>query len=332
MIPAILLAHPRLLWLLLIIVPLTAWYILKQRNIHASLEVSSISPYAALPRSRKAVLRHVVFAMQMAVIGCVIVILARPQTRDSWRTSSVEGTDIILAMDISTSMLARDFKPDRFEAAKSVAQRFVSGREGDNMGLVIFAAESFTAVPMTTDRSLLANYIHELQMGMLTDGTAIGDGLTTSINRIREGKAKSKSIILLTDGSNNTGNVAPVTAAEIAAKNGIKVYTIGVGTNGMAPYPEVDMLGRIQYVNLPVVIDEPTLQKIADMTGGQYFRATSASVLSDIFEQIDKLEKTKMDVKDFAQTEDYYLPWAIAALALYGLALLMRLTVLRSIP
>lgn len=332
MIPAILLAHPRLLWLLLIIVPLTAWYILKQKNIHAALEVSTISPYARLPRSRKAALRHVAFAMQMAVIGCVIVILARPQTRDSWRTSSVEGTDIILAMDISTSMLARDFKPDRFEAAKSVAQRFVSGREGDNMGLVIFAAESFTAVPMTTDRSLLANYIHELQMGMLNDGTAIGDGLTTSINRIREGKAKSKSIILLTDGSNNTGNVAPVTAAEIAAKNGIKVYTIGVGTNGMAPYPQADMFGRIQYVNLPVVIDEPTLQKIADMTGGQYFRATSASVLSDIFEQIDKLEKTKMDVKDFAQTEDYYLPWAIAALVLYGLVLLMRLTVLRTIP
>lgn len=332
MIPAILLAHPGLLWLLLILLPLIGWYLWKQHNINASLEVSTLAPYARLPRTWKSMLRHVAFALQMAVIACVIVILARPQTRDAWRTSSVEGTDIIIAMDISTSMLARDFKPDRFEAAKTVARRFVSGREGDNMGLVIFAAESFTAVPMTTDRSLLSNYIHELKMGMLQDGTAIGDGLATSINRIREGKAKSKSIILLTDGSNNTGNVAPLTAAEIAAKNGIKVYTIGVGTNGTAPYPQEDMLGRIQYVNLPVVIDEPTLQKIAQMTGGQYFRATSSSVLADIFEQIDKLEKTQMDVKNFSQTEDDYLPWAIAALTLFCIVLLMRVTVLRTIP
>ena len=169
-------------------------------------------------------------------------------------------------------------------------------------------------------------------MGMLQDGTAIGDGLATSINRIREGKAKSKSIILLTDGSNNTGNIAPLTAAEIAAKNGIKVYTIGVGTNGTAPYPQEDMLGRVQYVNLPVVIDEPTLQKIAQMTGGKYFRATSSGVLADIFEQIDKLEKTQMDVKNYSQTEDDYMPWAIAAISLFCAALLMRLTILRTIP
>lgn len=277
-------------------------------------------------------MRHVVFAMQMAAIGCLIVVLARPQTYDSWRSSRVEGTDIILAIDISTSMLARDFKPDRFEAAKDVAARFVSGREGDNMGLVIFAAESFTAVPMTNDRSLLANYIHNLRMGMLEDGTAIGDGLATAINRIREGKAKSKSIILLTDGSNNTGNVAPVTAAEIAAQNGIRVYTIGVGTNGQAPYPQEDMLGRLTYVNMPVVIDEATLQKIASTTGGRYFRATGNRVLSEIFEEIDRLEKTEMDVKNFTQTEDDYMPWALAAFILFAGALLLRSTLLRSIP
>lgn len=327
-----LLANPNMLWLLLLLIPLIAWYVWKQRNMHAALGVSTTLPYAKLPRSFRAMLRHVAFAMQLAAIACVIVILARPQTRDSWRTSSVEGTDIVLAMDISTSMLARDFKPDRFEAAKKVARQFVSGREGDNMGLVIFAAESFTAVPMTTDRSLLANYIHDLKMGMLQDGTAIGDGLATSINRIREGKAKSKSIILLTDGSNNTGNVAPLTAAEIAAKNGIKVYTIGVGTNGMAPYPQEDFAGRISYVNMPVVIDEPTLKQIAEITGGQYFRATSNTVLADIFEQIDKLEKTQMDVKDFSQTEDDYMAWAIAALALFCMVILMRCTVLRTIP
>lgn len=277
-------------------------------------------------------MRHVVFAMQMAAIGCLIVVLARPQTYDSWHSSRVEGTDIILAIDISTSMLARDFKPDRFEAAKDVAARFVSGREGDNMGLVIFAAESFTAVPMTNDRSLLANYIHNLRMGMLEDGTAIGDGLATAINRIREGKAKSKSIILLTDGSNNTGNVAPVTAAEIAAQNGIRVYTIGVGTNGQAPYPQEDMLGRLTYVNMPVVIDEATLQKIASTTGGRYFRATGNRVLSEIFEEIDRLEKTEMDVKNFTQTEDDYMPWALAAFILFAGALLLRSTLLRSIP
>lgn len=321
-----------MLWLLLLLIPLIVWYVWKQRNMHAALGVSTTLPYAKLPRSFRAMLRHVAYAMQMAAIACVIVILARPQTRDSWRTSSVEGTDIVLAMDISTSMLARDFKPDRFEAAKKVARQFVSGREGDNMGLVIFAAESFTAVPMTTDRSLLANYIHDLKMGMLQDGTAIGDGLATSINRIREGKAKSKSIILLTDGSNNTGNVAPLTAAEIAAKNGIKVYTIGVGTNGMAPYPQEDFAGHISYVNMPVVIDEPTLKQIAEITGGQYFRATSNTVLADIFEQIDKLEKTQMDVKDFSQTEDDYMAWAIAALALFCMVILMRCTVLRTIP
>lgn len=327
-----LLAQPKLLWLLLILIPLIGWYIWKQRDLHAALGISTTAPFARLPHSWKEYLRHMAFGLEMLTIACVIVILARPQTRDSWRTSNVEGTDIILAMDISTSMLARDFRPDRFEAAKNVATKFVSGREGDNMGLVIFAAESFTAVPMTNDRSLLANYIHNLRMGMLQDGTAIGDGLATSINRIREGKAKSKSIILLTDGSNNTGNVAPLTAAEIAAQNGIKVYTIGVGTNGTAPYPQEDMLGRIQYVNLPVVIDEATLQKIAATTGGKYFRATNSRMLGEIFDEIDKLEKTRMDVKNFTQTEDDYMPWAVAALVLFMTALLLRVGVLRSIP
>ena len=232
------LAHPHYLWLLLVLVPLIAWYIYKHRSLHPSLAISSTKPFAKLRTPFKAWLIHLMFLLQLGAIACVIVILARPQTRDSWNTSSVEGTDIVLALDISTSMLARDFKPDRFEAAKEVAAKFVSGREGDNIGLVIFAAESFTSLPMTTDRSMIANYINDIKMGMLQDGTAIGDGLATSINRIKEGKAKSKSIILLTDGSNNTGNVAPITASEIAKQLGIKVYTIGIGTNGTAPYPQ----------------------------------------------------------------------------------------------
>lgn len=326
------LAHPEYLWLLLIIVPLTAWYIYKRRGLHAPMEMSSLTPFKGMRRPLRAWLIHLMFVLQMAAIACVIVILARPQTHDSWNTSSVEGTDIVIALDISTSMLARDFKPDRFEAAKNVAAKFVAGREGDNIGVVIFAAESFTAIPMTTDRATVANYINDIKMGMLQDGTAIGDGLATSINRIKDGKAKSKSIILLTDGSNNTGNVAPLTAAEIAKQLGIKVYTIGVGTNGTAPYPQENMFGRIEYVNLPVVIDETTLRNIAQTTGGKYFRATGNNVLQEIFNEIDQLEKTKMDTRNFTATEDYYMPWAIAALALFGLCVLLRYTVLRSIP
>lgn len=327
-----LLANPGYLWLFLLFIPLIAWYVYKQRSLYASMELSTVSSFARAPRSLLASLRHILFILQLGAIGCVIIVLARPQTRDSWNTSSVEGTDIVLAMDISTSMLARDFKPDRFEAAKEVASKFVAGREGDNIGVVIFAAESFTAIPMTTDRSMIANYIGDIKMGMLQDGTAIGDGLATSINRIKEGKAKSKSIILLTDGSNNTGNVAPVTAAEIAKQLGIKVYTIGIGTNGTAPYPQENMFGRIEYVNLPVVIDEATLKTIAETTGGKYFRATGNNVLKDIFAEIDRLEKTKMDLRNFTSTEDDYLPWAIAALSLFGLAVVLRYTVFRTIP
>ncbi len=326
------LAHPIYLWLFLIYIPLITWYILRQRNAHPALEVSTTMPYASLPRSYKEYLRHGLFVLRLAVVGCLIIILARPQTRDSWRTSSTEGTDIIVALDISSSMLARDFKPDRLEAAKNVATKFVAGRETDNIGVVIFAGESFTAVPMTTDRALLANYINDIKMNMLEDGTAIGDGLATSINRIKDGKAKSKSIILLTDGSNNTGVVAPSTAAEIAKKYGIKVYTIGVGRNGNAPYPQQNMFGRIEYVSMPVVIDETTLRNIASITGGKYFRATDNNVLAQIFDEIDKLEKTEMDVRHFSHTEDNYMFWAWLALGLFALELLLRHTLLRSIP
>ncbi len=325
-------AHPAYLWLFLLYIPLIVWYIMKQRNAHPALEVSTILPYESLPRSYKEYLRHVLYVLRLGVIGCLIIILARPQTRDSWRTSSTEGTDIVIALDISSSMLARDFQPDRFEAAKNVATKFVAGRESDNIGVVIFAGESFTAVPMTTDRALLANYITDIKMEMLEDGTAIGDGLATSINRIKDGKAKSKSIILLTDGSNNTGVVAPSTAAEIAKKYGIKVYTIGVGKNGNAPYPQQNMFGRIEYVTMPVVIDEVTLKNIASVTGGKYFRATDNNILTQVFDEIDKLEKTEMDVKHFSHTEDNYMLWAWLAIGLFLIELLLRHTILRSIP
>jgi Ca-activated chloride channel family protein len=304
----------------------------KNRNANPPLEISTISPFAGMRRSFKEYAIHGLFVLRLLAIGCVIIVICRPQTHDNWRTSNVEGTDIVIALDISSSMLARDFKPDRLEAAKTVATKFVSGRENDNIGLVIFAGESLTGVPMTMDRPTITSYIAGIETGMIEDGTAIGDGLATAINRIKDGKAKSKSIILLTDGSNNTGNVAPATAAEIAAKYGIKVYTIGVGRNGMAPYPTQDIFGRIQYVNQPVVIDEATLKSIASLTGGKYFRATGNNVLKQVFEEIDQLEKTAMDVRHFSHTEDDYVLWAILALALFSLELVLRHTWLRAIP
>lgn len=326
------LAHPGLLWLFLVFIPIIAWYIAKHRKAHPSLEISSTMPFAGIGRPWRQYLLHAMFVVRLAVVGCLIIVLARPQTRDSWRTSQTEGTDMMIALDISSSMLARDFKPDRLEAAKKLAANFINSRENDNMGLVVFAGEAFTGVPMTTDRASLVNYVQSLNREMLEDGTAIGDGLATSINRIKDGKAKSKSIILLTDGSNNTGIVAPLTAAEIARQMGIKVYTIGIGTNGMAPYPQINMFGRLEYVPQEVVIDEETLRQIADITGGKYFRATGNSVLAEVFDEIDKLEKTTLDVRHFSHTEDNYLPWALLALALLCLELILRQTALRTIP
>lgn len=325
-------AHPKLLFLLLILIPLIAWYVWMQRRSHASLGMSSLAAFKDAGDSWRSYLRHICFVLKLGAVAALIIVLARPQTHDAWRESSVEGTDIVLAIDTSSSMLARDFEPDRLGAAKEVAIKFINGRENDNMGIVIFAGESLTGVPMTTDRGVLINYVSSLRQDLLEDGTAIGDGIATAINRIKDGKAVSKSIILLTDGSNNTGVVAPLTAAEIAAELGIKVYTIGVGTNGTAPYPQIDYFGRITYVPTPVVIDEATLRQIASMTGGQYFRATDNNTLGQIFDEIDRMETTVLDVRNFSSTHDDYLPWAILALVCFSAALLIRHTLLRSIP
>lgn len=325
-------AHPHFLWLLLLIVPLTLWYIYRQRNANATMSLSTTSAFAALPRSWKQYLRYGLFVLRMATIACLIVVLARPQVRDSWHTTSTEGTDIVLALDVSSSMLARDFDPDRFEAAKEVASQFIAGRDADNIGIVIFAGESLTGIPMTMDRNVLLSYLQNLNMGVLEDGTAIGDGIATSLNRLREGKAKSKSIILLTDGSNNTGVVAPITASQVAKEMGVKIYTIGVGKNGTALYPTRTISGRIEYTPQPVVIDEATLRTIADTTGGKYFRATGNRVLREVFDEIDALEKTQMDVRNFSHTEDNYMIWAWFALFFFALEFILRYTVLRSIP
>ena len=326
-------AHPRLLWLFLLYLPMIAWYVYSWNRNEPTMQLSSTQAFDRLPTSWRVWFKHLLFVALLGAVGCLIIILCRPQTHDSWATSDVEGTDIVVAMDVSTSMLAKDFRPNRLEAAKDVATKFVSGRDHDNIGLVLFAGESFTQVPMTMDNAMLMNAIHEVKTGVLEDGTAIGDGIATAINRIKDGKAVSKSIILLTDGSNNTGVVAPLTAAEIAKQYDVKIYTIGVGSNGTAPYPvAIDYAGNIQYQTLPVVIDEGTLQKIAAATGGKYFRATSKSALSNIFKEIDSMEKTRMDAQRFSHTEDNYMPWAWALLGLLLFYLVGRYTILRHVP
>lgn len=326
-------ARPYLFWLFLIYIPLIAWYIYKLRKIDPAIHISNLDAVKSLRTSYRVYLKHGLFIVRLLAIGCVIVILCRPQTHNKWISSNVEGTDIVIALDMSTSMLAQDFTPDRFGAAKEVAAKFVQGRETDNIGLVVFAGECFTQTPMTNDKTILLNSINSLEMGMLEDGTAIGDGLATAINRIVDGKAKSKSIILLTDGSNNTGLVAPETAADIAREKGIKVYTIGVGSNGSALSPVgINYYGKIEYDYLKVTIDEKTLKSIADKTGGRYYRATDNQALENIFSEIDALEKTTLDVKNYRNVEDDYMLWAWLLLAFVGIDLLLRNTLLRTMP
>ena len=327
-----LLANPGYLWLFLLFIPLIAWYVYKQRSLYASMEVSTVSSFARAPRSLLASLRHILFILQLGAIGCVIIVLARPQTRDSWNTSSVEGTDIVLAMDISTSMLARDFKPDRITAAKEVAGSFIADRYGDRIGLVAFAGEAFTQSPLTTDQSTLQTLLARIRSGLIEDGTAIGNGLATAINRLRESNAKSKVIILLTDGENNRGEIAPLTAAEIARDQGIRVYTIGVGTRGTAPYPTVDFFGNPTVVQAKVQIDEKILGEIADLTGGRYFRATDNAKLQSIYDEINQLEKSKVEISQYTTYTEEYLRWAAAALALLLVEFLLRTLWLKSLP
>lgn len=325
-------ANPNYLYLLLLLIPIIGWYIWKMRKNQASLQISSSQAFEA-PKvnTLKVYLRHLPFVLRTIVIALIIIVLARPQSTNSWQSSSTEGIDIMMALDISTSMLAQDLRPNRLEAAKDVAASFINGRPNDNIGLVLFAGESFTQCPLTTDHSVLLNLFKDIQTGLIQDGTAIGLGLANAVSRIKDSQAKSKVIILLTDGSNNMGEIAPVTAAEIASAFGIRVYTIGVGTNGTAPYPFQTAAG-IQYMNVPVDIDEPTLQQIAVTTGGQYFRATNNSALKDIYAEIDQLEKTKISVQEYSKKQEEYKNIALIAFALLLLEILLRYTLLKKIP
>ncbi|MBS0010607.1 MAG: VWA domain-containing protein [Bacteroidales bacterium] len=321
-------ANPGYLWLLLIIPVLAVFYIFRQQRTSPALRFSSLMQFSEIPRPVRQYLRHILFVFRMIIIALLIIIISRPQSTDYWEDVSTEGIDIMMVMDISSSMLARDFKPDRLEASKNVATEFISGRPYDRMGLVIFSGESFTQCPLTTDHAVLINLMREMESGMIEDGTAIGLGLATAVNRIKESEAKSRVIILLTDGVNNRGEIAPITAAEIAKTMGVRVYTVGVGSRGVAPYP-VQTVAGIRYRNMPVEIDEEVLQEIADMTGGQYFRATDNQSLDKIYEEIDMLEKSKINVQEYSRKREEYMPLAIIMSALLLLEILLRYTVLR---
>lgn len=323
---------PYFLWLLLLLLPLTADYVYRALKGGAAIRVSTVAGVERAPRTVRYYLRHLPFVLRMAAVALLIVALARPRSAEHNSRTNSEGIDIVLAVDISTSMLAQDFRPDRLSAAKEVAGTFVADRYGDRIGIVAFAGESYTQSPLTTDQGTLQTMLGRLRCGVIEDGTAIGNGLATAINRLRESDAKSKVVILLTDGENNAGQIAPLMAAEIAREQGIKVYTIGVGTRGTAPYPTTDYFGNPTVVNVKVQIDERMLRQIAETTGGEYFRATDNSKLQAIYDQINRMEKSKVEISEYTTYHEEYLPWALAGLVLLVIEYLVRALVLRRLP
>ncbi len=318
--------------LFILLIPYIVWYIIRQKEANATIQVSNIEGFISLPKTYKHYLRHILFILKIFALSLLIISLARPQSSKNWANSITEGIDIVLAVDISSSMLAMDFKPNRLEASKDLAIEFISGRPNDRMGLVVFSGESFTQCPLTTDHAVLINLFNDIQSGMIEDGTAIGLGLATAVNRLKESTAISKVIILLTDGVNNRGEIDPATAAEIAQTYGIRVYTIGVGTMGEAPYPMTSPFGGTMIQNVPVEIDEAILQTIATTTSGVYFRATNNNKLREIYKQIDKLEKSKIDVQRYSKKNEEFIIFTLLAGLLLIFEIVLRNTVLRTIP
>ena len=322
--------------LLLLLIPYILWYFLYRKKNAPTMRMSDTKKYQYAPKSLRVRLIHLPMVLRCICFVLIVCAMARPQTHTAWDNKTVEGIDIMLAMDVSTSMLAEDLRPNRMEAAKDVATEFISGRPNDNIGLTIFAGEAFTQCPLTVDHGVLLNLFQSVgcdmvQRGMIEDGTALGMGLANAVSRLKDSKAKSKVIILLTDGVNNRGDISPLTAAEIAKQFGIRVYTIGVGTNGTAPYPMLTYAG-VQYVQMPVEIDEQTMSQIAGTTNGNYFRATSNTKLKEVYREIDKLEKTKLNVKEFSKREEAYQVFALIAFLSILLEILLRNTVLKKIP
>jgi len=323
--------YPKLLYLLLLLVPAILWYVLRDRNSKASLHFSSLEAFNKSRITIRQYLRHLLFLFRIIAFAFLVIVLARPQSTEHWQDVTTEGIDIMIALDISSSMLARDFQPDRLEASKDVATEFISGRPNDRIGLVVFAGESFTQCPLTSDHSVLINFFHDVESGMIEDGTAIGNGLATSISRLKDSKAISKVIIILTDGVNNRGEIAPRTAAEIAKTFGIRVYTVGVGTMGMAPYPVNTPFG-IKYQNMKVEIDEEVLKEVALATDGKYFRATDNRKLKEIYEQINQLEKSKIEVKEVSRRKEEFASFALIAFLLLMAEGLFRILFFRTLP
>lgn len=317
----------------LLVIPLLLllFYLWRHRQRYPELTWSSLIGVAGLDNSLRGTLRSSLFFFRILVLCLLILAMARPQSFLNEEQVSSEGIDIVLAMDISGSMLARDFKPDRLGAAKEVATSFIRDRPEDRIGLVVFAGESFTQCPITTDHLVLLDLLDDIKSGMIEDGTAIGMGLATAVNRLKDSDTKSKVIILLTDGVNNAGFIDPITATDAAIQFGARVYTIGVGTKGMAPYP-MQMGNRTVYREIEVRIDEELLQEIAQLTGGKYFRATDNESLKEIYDEIDTLEKSKIQVASISRQKEEFYPLALAAAVLLLFEFLMRHTFLRSIP
>lgn len=324
-------ASPHFLYLLVIVPLLGLWYWYRHIKDQADIQVSGTEGFERSKRSIKQYLFFGMYVLRALAIGLLIIALARPQTTSSRQDVTIEGIDIVMALDVSSSMLAMDLKPDRLEAAKEVASEFISGRPNDRFGLVIFSGETFTQAPLTTDHAVIKNLFKNIKSGMIEDGTAIGDGLATSVNRLKDSKAVSKVIILLTDGVNNMGSLDPLSSAEIAKMYGVRIYTIGVGSEGNAPYPVQTPFGR-QTQYMEVKIDEALLQQVAELTEGRYFRATSNSKLREIYDEIDKLEKSKIDVTEFKKKKEEFLPFALLAFLLITVEVLLRNTAFRSTP
>lgn len=331
MIPEITFAQTYFLWLLLLIPVTVAVYVFFNRKRQTNLSFSSFDQFRGYVPTFRQRLRHLPFILWTLACIAVIVALARPQSSSGGQNVTTEGIDIVMALDLSESMKAQDLKPNRVEAAKKVAIEFIDNRPNDRIGLIVFSGESFTQCPITSDHAVLKNLISGLQRGNLADGTAIGEGLATAVSRIKESKAKSKVIILLTDGVNNSGEVSPLTAGDIAKTFGIRVYTIGVGTQGMAPYPVQTPFG-LQTQMVPVEIDEAVLKSISAETGGKYFRATRTSELREIYKEIDKLEKTKISVTEFRNKSEEFYPLIFIALVCLAIERLLRYTLLRTLP
>jgi Ca-activated chloride channel family protein len=324
--------NPNLFYLLLLLIPMIAWYVWKHRELESSIRLSTIKGFVKAPRTYKHYIKHAPFVLKILALSFFIIALARPQSTDKWSNTTTEGIDIVIALDISGSMLAEDFRPNRLEAAKEDAIKFISGRPNDRIGLVVFSGESFTQCPLTTDHAVLINLINDVKSGMIEDGTAIGVGLANAVSRLKESTAKSKVIILMTDGVNNMGEIPPLTAADIAKAIGVRVYSIGVGTQGTAPYPFTDVFGNKRYQDVPVEIDEDVLTQIAHQTDGKYFRAVNNKRLQEVYEEIDKLEKSKIETKEYSKKNEEYLYYLLAGVIFLLSELLLRNTVLRNVP